>query len=367
MVELFKDNIDWRSIAREGATPRTQKILSEVQEVLSVAGRQGYSRDDGILEQPMSYVEMQLAREQAIREFAHKLATESGGGMITPDMYPNFFDTKTVDRGTPEKVADTSYLDWMVQSKMTDTVEERDEWNAHIQFVLMKDANQVRYGTFADRTAIVRNYEWGGGFKIFRTWFETNKFGVKMSRLLPKVRYRYFNNIATQIYAQLEAGITTGITGATNTLVTDLNIAWYELMRYEDDFDDTPYEDAQIRIIAAPEWEKYLNAAMAVSFNLGYTETLSRRMSVTYTPKLSFTPGAAKLYVMVDKWEQNEYNVRVPFTVFGQTTDVDTFADKQTYRGAWGSNIDATSGRVLTFDTTSGFEIAPPIPTRTVT
>jgi len=364
IVNLFKEDFDWRTLVGENASP--QQALRDVMNTLTAYGRHGISDNLGIMSQPQEYVAAQIAREQAIMHMAAQLAGEAGG-FITPDMTPNFFRTTTEYRGTKNYEPDTSYLDFMMQRQMKTSLEDRREWEADIQFVLMKDAGEIRYGTFADTYASMRNYEWGAGFHIWTTWFEENVFGIKMSALAPKARYAYYDQIADEIYALLAAGITTPIAGASNILVHDLNTAYYEIVRTKNTFGKYPFANANVRLVCAPEWERYLNAAVAASYALGFTETLSKRMSITTSTKLSFTAGSAVIYMVVDGWEQNELGIRVPFQVYGQTKDIDTFSEKIAYRGAWGANIDPTSGRVLTFDTTAAsFLIAPPTPVRLI-
>jgi len=367
MVELFKPEFDWRTLLREnGATSQLiRNTLDDVCEVLSAYGRDGIQDANTCeLSQPQEYLHAQRVREQAIAAAQVQFAAEqSGGGFITPDMLPNFFGAGPTYKPTKNYIPDTSYLDFMVQRRMVDELEDRKEWDADIQFVLMKKEGQVRYATLLDSAAQMTNDEWGSGIKIWRTWFETNKFGIKMSALAPKFRYAYFDQIADIIYGQVQAGVTTAITGATNMLVPDINTATLELIRYENSFDKTPFESANFRIIAPIEMERFLPGAFIADYGLGgYSERLLNRVSVTYTPKLPFVAAAAVCYVVVDNWEQNEYATRVPFGVYGTADDIDTFAQKISYRGAYGSNIDVNSGRELTFNTTSAFYVSTPMP-----
>lgn len=362
-VDLFDPNIDWSAFAVEGADTSQ---LRDVFSIMTAAGRRGIQSNFGILNRPPDVMQAQLAHEAAMAAAAPRmaaLATEAGG-FLTPDMYADFFETPTRLLGTNEYEPDTSYLDWMVQRRMTQEVEDRKEWDADITFKKMKEVGTVPYGDLEAAEHTMRNYEWGAGMKVWRTWFETNVFGIKMSTLAPKFRYEYFDNIAVNVYADLVSNLVATITSATNYLINDLNICAYEIMRLEDTFEKPRYQNAPLRLIMAPEWEKYMNAALA--YNYSHTsEVLAKRFKITYTPKLTFTAASAKIYVVPDKHEKNELGTRVPYSVFGQTTDIDTFSDKISYRGAWGDNVD-TVGRVLTFDTTSEFEIGTPQAVRVV-
>src|SRR5690606_20042879 len=136
---------------------------------------------------------------------------------------------------------------------------------AKVQFVLMKEAMKIEYGHFLGAEATMRNYEWGAGFNIYRTWFETNEFGIRMSDLAPVMRYAYFNNVSVQIYATLVAGITTAITAPTDTLVTDLNTAVFELIEHTDWRGQRPFENASFRILAATRASRFLEPALQIS------------------------------------------------------------------------------------------------------
>lgn len=360
-VELFDPNFNWRSLVGERGTSRVQNALYDVMDVVTDFGRIGIQTETGRLYQPEAYRRQRLAHELSLLEKGRQLVGESPG-FITPDMTPNLFATTVTYVPTNEWEPDTSYLDWVVQKRHVDEVEERSEWDAIIQFVLMKEAGQIKYGHFADRQATVRNYEWGAGMHIYRTWFETNKFGIKMNSLAPKFRFEYFDNIASQIYATLTAGVTATIAAPTNVVVSDINAAWYQLARTADTMTGNaakmPWANANIRVVAAIEAATWLEPARAVSFATA-TEVLQKRINTTYTTKLT---NPYEIYVGIDKWEQNELGTRIPFGVFGSATDIETFSDKVAYRGAWGFNLDPTSWIKLTFVPGAGFFISTPLP-----
>lgn len=368
MEELFNPDFDWSSLAGERGA-HVEAVLTEVTNVLTAFGRRGIQKNNGTLVQPATYLREQQLRNQFITAQAVQLARETGGGFITPDMYPNFFESEKTVLPHDVDQPDTSYLDWVVQRKMVQELEDRKEWGFTIKFVRVRRAGQIEYGKFMDNAAQMTNEEWGAGIEIFRTWFETNMFGIKMSALAPEVRLSYFNEIAETIYNTVIATTWGGTGGSSNTLISDINTAIYERQRYTRTWDGRkPFANANFRLLAPPEFERYMNAALATTYAaMGVTEQLSKRVAVTYTPLLPFDKDACKVYLVVDKWKVNELATRIPFGVFGQSTDIDTFADKIAYRGAWGFNIDPESGTELEFDTDTDFFIAPPIPTIVVT
>lgn len=362
-MELFNPNFDWKGLANSKGA-RVEAVLTEVCNTLTGYCRAGIQDSHGKLYQPASYETAQKARDAAIVRAATQIAAESGGGMITPDMYPNFFAAADVTLPHETLQPDTSYLDWCVQRKMQLELEDRKEWGFTVDFVRVRRAGQIEYGKFMDNTAQMTNEEWGAGIEIFRTWFETNQFGIKMAHLAPEFRYSYYNNIATIIYNAVIATSWPTITQE-NILINDINSAVLDRRRYTQTWDSkTPFENASFRLVAPIEFERYMNAAKAMEYAAtGATEVLQQRIDTTYTTKLPFAAAACKVYLLVDKWKKNELATRVPFGVFGSSVDVDTFADKMSYRGAWGQNLDLQSGIELTFDTTSAFYIQNPIPT----
>jgi len=364
MEPLFNPNFDWSSLVGERST-HVENTLKEVCNVLTAYGRNGIQTESGMLYRPETYQRMQQERQRAVVQ----MARETAGGFITPDMYPNFFESnKVIEPYEGAMQPDTTYLDWVVQRKMIQEIEDRKEWGFTVDFVRVRRAGQIEYGKFMDNAAQMTNEEWGAGIEIFRTWFETNVFGIKMAALAPEFRYSYFNTIADYVYAAVVAATWHTITPA-NTVVTDLNNAMMHLQRYVRTWDNRkPFETANFRLLIPPEFEKFMNAAVAATYvGMGVTEQLSKRIAVTSTPKLSFNKDACKCYLIADKWKQNELATRVPFGVFGSSTDIDVFADKMSYRGAWGFQLDPLCGVELTFDTDTAFFIAPPIPTRVIT
>jgi hypothetical protein len=365
--ELFDPRFNWSSLVGERGQ-FVENALTDVYDVLTAYGRQGIQRENGLLIHPDQYLREQQNRDMAVM----RLARETGGGFITPDMYPNLFTpVQTTQLPHETRQPDTSYLDWMTQRVMQQELEDRKEWGFSVSFVRIRKTGQIEYGKFADASAQMTNEEWGAGIAIARTWFETNVFGIKMAALAPEFRFSYYDNIADINYALVIGttwGGTAGITQV-NTLVTDINNAIYERQRYVQSWDGKkPFENVSWRLLAPPEFERYMNAALAMGLGTATTEVLQKRLAVTYTPKLPFDPAACKVYLVVDKWKKNELGTRVPFGVFGSTVDIDTFSDKTAYRGAWGSQVDDESGTMLEFDTLDPtFLLAPPLPTRDVT
>jgi len=338
---LFKDDVDWSALVDESG-PRVRQVLSEVCAVLTTYGRE-YCDDRGLLNLPPSQESRQIQQEQAWMAVGARLASESTGA-ITPDMTANLFQRDIVRRGTKNYEPDMSFLNWCFQRKMTGEVETRVEWDAYMEFVRMDQAGQVKMGYFADASATMQNYEYGAGIPIKRTWFETNTFGIRMESLAPKFRWAYFDKLmSTTIYTALQAAITTDV-AMTQNVIRDLNTAFAELKRYEDSLHQFPFGNASFHIIAPPECSWWLNAVMAMSYTNLSREVLDERPAVTYTTKL---PAGNTIYVVVDNYERNELGTRVPFGVYGTADDIDTFAQKITYRGAWGFQCVTASGRRL--------------------
>jgi len=364
IVELFDPGFDWSTVLPESdhfvGESAARKIFTESLEILTCFGKEGIQKANGEVYAPESY----LAHQSAVETHMRKFAAEQGG-FHTPDMTALFFDTGPKYDPTKAYTPDTSYTDWCVQRKMKLELEDRREWDADILFVLMKEHGQVRYGTLTAEERSMRNYEWGAGIQFWRTWFETNQFGIKMAALAPKFRYQYFQQMAVAIYGAFAAAAIPSINFVSQNVVRDLNLAMTELMRWTNGFGHTPFANASFRIITAPENMWFLNAARAMSMQLSYDRmVLDRRMNLTETPLLTATDP---VYVIVDKWEQNELGTRVPFGVFGKATDIDTFADKTTYRGAYGFNLDVHSVREITWDTSDcHFGVTGPLPMKMV-
>jgi hypothetical protein len=367
-MELFNPKFDWAGLI--GAPqPYVHQVTGEVCQALTGYCRSGIQDASGRIYSPDVYQKARAEQSNRVLQAAMQMVAESGGGMITPDMYPNFFAAADVTLPHETRQPDTSYLDWCVQRKMTLELEDRKEWGYTVEFVRMRRAGQVQYGKFADATAQMTNEEWGAGLEIFRTWFETNQFGIKMAALAPEYRYSYYNNIANIIYNTVIATSWQTLAGASNVLISDINDAIYARRRYEQTWNgEKPFENSSFRLVAPIEFEKYMAAAAAQQYaTTGVTEVLQQRIATTYTPKLPFVAAACKVYLIADKWKKNELGTRVPYGIFGQAVDIDTFADKMSFRGAWGFQVDPQSGVELTFDTTAAtFFLAPPIPTRVI-
>jgi hypothetical protein len=367
-IELFDKSFDWSKLKGED-NPEAKKVLPYVHEILTAYGREGIQNESGIIYSPDDYIknqqEMDEFRFALAHEFISKGLAKEAVGFITPDMTPNWFDQGPKYIGTKEMQPDTTYTDWMSQTRMVMDVEERREWDFTAEFVRMDKAGKVKYGEFADAVAYMYNYEYGSGVQIFTSWFEMNLFGVKMGRLAPKFRYAFFNMIADMIYTAGVAAWTTAISVTTQNIIRDLNTACDELRRYTNTLNQTPFENASFRIISAPENRWYLDAALAMSYALMSRERVQQRMPVTYTAKLDATSA---VYVIVDNWEKNELGTRVPFSVYGSTKDIDTFSEKTSYRGAFGINVDPVCARKIQFDPAdSDFVIGGPFATKDFT
>lgn len=364
-VEIFNPREDWRALL-SAPIDDTRPILAGLAGVIDRYLRDGIQSNSGLIK-PLGISrssENNIAAMAAILRENPTLLNSPGA--ITPDLFPDFFRFGIKSDGTKEYPADTSYTDWMRQTTMINEVEDRSEWDANVKFVLMKEAGSVNYNYVQSTDRSMRNFEYGTGFKIYRTWLETNMFGIKMNSLVPKVKWEYFDSLSEEIYTGLSTLFVTGLIGGnTNRLIKDINQAIVQLKRLTNTYGKEHFASASFRVIAPIELEPYINAALAMSYDRGSREVLTSRVSATFTTKLAAGAANARVfYVVVDKWEQNELGVRVPLGVFGQFTDIETFCDKISWREAHGINLDPTSGIKITVDTThADFSIAGPFET----
>lgn len=284
---------------------------------------------------------------------AHALSAEAVGA-ITPDKTAAFFRTVSELRDSKEYVPDTSYLDFMVSTKMQLQLEKREEWDADMQFVMMKEAGQVKYGMLARTEAQMTTAEWGAGISISWTWFETNMFKIKMARLAPKFKFQAFDQQADNVYAGLVAAgtrtLSTFSLTPTNKVIHDINLAWGALMRWKNTFGKAPFANMTPRIIAAPEAWWFLDRAFrANQQQVMVQENFFKRPAVTFTTKLPAS-SALDIYIIADKWEQNEFGTRIPLEAHGPEDDIDNFSTKVSWRMDYGSSFDPYSIIKLTFD-----------------
>lgn len=295
----------------------------------------------------------------AYRSPAASMLSSEAVGAITPDKTADFFRTVSELRDSKEYVPDTSYLDFMVSTKMQQQLEKREEWDADMQFVMMKEAGQVKYGKLDRAEAQMTTAEWGSGISISWTWFETNMYKIKMARLAPKFKFAAFDQQADNVYAGLvSAGTRTlatfGLT-ATNMVIHDINLAWQAaLMRWKNSFGKTPFANMNPHIVAPPEAWWFLDRAFrANQQTVMAQENFYRRPSVTFTTKLN-TDGLSPntIYILPSKWEQNEFGTRIPLEAHGPEDDIDNFSTKISWRMDYGSSFDPYSIVKLTFDPT---------------
>lgn len=303
-----------------------------------------------------------------IESYARNIA-EAGG--IRPDHTPSYFDTKTTLQGTVDLTPDFSYLLWMRSTTMKAEVEDRKEWDFNPQYVLMKEAGQIKFGSWVSKEMSMRNDEFGAGANISWTWFETNQFRVKFANLAPKFKFQYYDDISTAIYNGVQSVFTNNLAThsktATNRVITDINQAQTALMRWTNYNDKAVWESANFTILAPPEFQEYLDAAVRLSGLNPLTSSFLKRPNIIYTPKL---PASASnlIYVVVTKDEQNEYATRIPLTAHGPVDDIRTFGSMIAYRGAYGANLNVNSAIALTYDPTAAdFAVAGPIATMTIT
>lgn len=352
LYECFKDT-DKRMF-----DPYVRKFKSELCRALTKWGRFGTYEETGELHVPHAYRQ------------AQRLEHAQEQGFLTRDKTPEFFDDIPVLRDSAEYVPDTTFLDFFVSERMNDVVETRDTWDADLEFVLMKEAGQVKYGKMSTEQKTMRNDEWGSGIEIEWTWLETNKFKINMQRLAPKFKYQAMDQQADLAYGVFTAAATQALLAdfaitPTNIFINDYNLAVGALMRWENAFGKRPFENASFRIIAAPESWYFIDRALRAHNGIGDDpkERFFRRPAVTYTTKLpANTPGV--VYVVVDKWEQNEYATRIPLEAHGPQDDIDLFATKVSYRYAVGAAFDVNSAIKLTFTLDATFSPYDPVRTK---
>lgn len=349
---------------RPDLDPLFRETMAQIGKACDVWGRYGdmYSySESGDMPRLVIPSRIQASYEKQMRE--------EGG--IRPDHTPSYFDTPMAFEGTVDLTPDFSYLLWMRSTTMTREVEDRKEWDFNPQWVLMDEAGQVKFGTWASQEMQMRNQEFGAGVNISWTWFETNEFRIKFANLAPKFKYTYFDDIATAIYNGVVTVFTNTLATysktATNRVITDINQAMTALMRWENYNSKAIWENAQFTILAPPEFQEYLDAAIRLSGVNPTTAAFLRRPQVIYTPKLPSTAPNV-IYVVVTKEEQNEYATRLPLRAHGPVDDIRTFGSMITYRGAYGANLNVNSAIKLTFDPTAAdFAVAGPIAMMTIT
>lgn len=352
--------------------PYQRQVKAAIQEALTSYGQFGIYNEDGEFDPSnANYIE-----DAGRRGFLK----ESGGGsrgFITPDKTPFLFDTTPIVREQTDEVPDTSFTEFMVSTSMSDVIETREEWEfGNVQYVLMKGAGQVKYsGDFTSRMAVMTNEEYGAGIEISWSWFETNKFRITMAKLAPKFKFAAIEQQAEHVYNVFLAAATNTLVTyggvATNKVTRDLNVGMGFLRRYQQAWDGRrPFETRSYRILAAPEAFWILDPIFnAGSYQFGaIPERINGRLSVTYTNKLNrdgTTPYV--IYLIVDKWEQNEFATRIPLEAHGPEDDITTFATKMTFRMAYGVNIDPNSIIKLTFDPSlNTFSLFGPVETKVV-
>lgn len=354
MPQLFAREVDWKALAK--GNPK--QLISEITQILSAYGQNGYYDEDGAQVNPQTNDAERARFMQNFTQELSKHVKESSGAVGASDT-PSYFVTAPKYLPSRDYEADMSFLDWMTSVKMDLELEDREEWDFESQFVLMKEAGQVKYGQFSGAERVTRNDEWGAGIHIKWTWFETNQFGIKMNRLAPKFRYNYYNQMSNAIYAMAIATFVNVEAYDTNVIRT-INNAFATLIRttktwtigkdHNKDVTEThtrtPFENARFRIIAPIELMWVIQLALTGTFAFGFKDKILAYMSgVTYTTKLT---DATKFYIVADKWEQNEFNTRVELTAHGPVDDIETFSQKASYRGAYGATLDADSAKVIT-------------------
>lgn len=363
------EGVDERRIAQEHQDRRyteyTYRFMDDLCEAMTTYMQFGVYQNVGKSESGLLYpVEAGnaiLALEDAIP------------GVYSPDKTPFFFDRR-IDRPAIEPgsdkaplTPDLSWLEWMTSSNMEGSdIEYRDEWDASVQFVLIKEAGQIIYQKMSGQRKQMTVDEYGAGFAAKWRWLETNRFIQSLERMAPLFKFEFFEGIARQVYTLLQTAVTTTITGGnTNVLVADINTAIRELKRSLSFSGRKRWANARFRIIARDEMWDYLDAA----YNVGQTmvERGTNAIRLQNRPPITFTENLDpafpyRFYVVVDNWMESEYATSVPLTVHGPVDDIDTFAKKLAYRAVYGASLPSDFGRVITVDPTNvSFRISRPV------
>lgn len=341
--------------------PYVRKIKGSIVEGMTRWLQYGMYDEDGAYAPPSS-------SERRITEMAALM--QENFGFLTPDKLPDFFRTVAQLRDSTEAEPDTSWTDFMTSNVMTETIETREEWDAVASWVMMKKAGQVIFNPIFDTdTVSVTNDEYGAGMEIGWTWLETNKWKIKMQRLAPKVKYQSQEDKSDNVYGLFLAAATRnlatyGLT-ATNNVIRDYNQAVLAFRKYQNKFLKKPWAKSAIRIVAPFEaWWMLDKAMRATQQSVVVTENFMTAPRITYTDKVNLLGNLPnRIYVMIDKWERNEFNTRIPLTAHGPEDDIERFSTKMTWREAYGATVDSNSIIALDFDPTdlSTFSIYGPL------
>jgi len=360
MYPLFDKDIDFKLALQR--TPEGLQIRQEILDIATIILREGYYDEHGYPIRHINEIQKLMEHEMALQ----RVISEVDFGHTRGDT-PEFFLRGYKFKPSVDRIPDSSYLDWMVTTLMDDVAEDRVEWGANIEFVRLDQAGQVKFAKLAGEVSTIRNYEWVSGIPISRTWFETNKFKVNFERMIPKFQFKYFDQIADAIYTGSSGVVAVFVneTAFTESLVRTINAAMTALRRYErtltsttgETATDRPFENAKFRIIAPWELKWAIDAALnnPLLAAAGATERVDTTVATTYTAKLT---NASKFYVVVDKWEQNEYATRVALAAHGPVDNIETFCSEMTFRGAYGTNLDVNSAKLIDLTDVSPLIIA---------
>ena len=294
-------------------------------------------------------------------------------GSLSSDKGPAFFFSPTYDPRIRSRVQeqyepDMSFLDWAVSTTMQDVIEYRDHWDATIQWVMMKKEGQIRFqkAPVGARSSMT-NDEYGAGLELEWTWMETNRFGINLATYAPLFKFQYFFDISTAMYGLMETAAVVA-TVATNNIVHDINSCIREIKAIPATLDPTHlgkryFKNPRFRVLARDTMWEYLDAA----YNLKTSGDERGSIRLQQMPPITFTDmldvaHPYRIFIIVDKWQQNEYATRVPLEAHGPVDDINVFARKMAYRGAYGGHVDANSVRYIDFDpTNASFRITRPV------
>lgn len=354
-----------------GMSGRSLQFFAHLREALTTYFQYGMYFDEGM----NGVLPIDEGNARLVKPSSFMMMEEPGS--LSRDKGPDFFFTPSYEPRIRSKEQDSyepdmSFLDWCVSTTMQDTIDYRDHWDALIQWVMMKEEGQIRYQKLAGERKYMTNDEYGTGLELEWTWLETNRFNIRLATFAPMFKFEYYHMISEGMYGLMETAATLA-TAANNNIVTDINDCIREIKAIPATLDPTHtgkryFKKPRFRILARDEMWEYLDAA----YNLKTSGDERNSIRLQYKPPITFTDmldstKPYRIYIIVDKHIQNEYATRVPLEVHGPVDDINVFARKMAYRGAFGGNVDPNSVRYIDFDpSNASFRISRPVDVKSV-
>lgn len=344
--------------------PEANQLFRVARENAQKFLRHGLFDVEGNFLQTPLHLQSQFAKQQVMAE-----AMAFVGGFHR-DQTPDFFNRPDFKSwGTFDDTIDMSFLQFMVAETMDDLTEERDDWDARFTVVAMDEKGEVELQPEPlTSTNLIRNAEYGIGMAFKWTWLETNKFGLRMNSFIPKMKYEVMKDMSDTVWDDFVATMTT-VFPPTHHVIRDLNAMRVQLMRTENAYGKTEWENASFVLIFPPEFRDVIDMAFRLNENNLSTDVMQFRPILIESKRLPHATVAEQstVYLGINKWKKNGLYTRVPFTLFGPENDITKFSSIMTGRWAWGKNFDATSFLKVTFDRThADFTIGGPISTHEV-